>query len=222
MPDLPRACISAGLAVVWLLAISTQFTSNALGQDRPATTSTTLTKLFPDLASLSDASSVTIKVGWRGFSPLSPMSARYLLELRNERFETDAQFKIASASATRPIKIPRDVLKAFLAAVSDVELTEGAEYHARIDHTDDYPSLQISVQTAQGRLNIWTNSQSRTSKSGTSVDRTPWAISYLGRSFVVETTVLDDAFEPIEPHLRQDEVFNELADQILPKNGRPQ
>jgi hypothetical protein len=54
------------------------------------------------------------------------------------------------------------------------------------------------------------------------VDRTPWAISYLGRTFVVETTALDDAFEPIEPHLEQDEVFNKLADQISARNRRPQ
>ena len=136
MSDLPRACISAGLAVAWVLAASAQFTSDVLGQDRPVATSTTLAKLFPDLASLSDAKSVAIDVGWLGLSPLSPVSAGYLLELRNERFETEGQFKVASASAARPIKIPRDVLKAFLTTISDVELTEG-EYHPRIDHTDD-------------------------------------------------------------------------------------
>jgi hypothetical protein len=221
MSDLSRACISVGLAVVWVLAASAQFTSDALGQDRPAATSTTLTKLFPDLASLSDAKSVAIGVGWLGLSPLSPVSAGYFLELHNERFEAEGRFKMASASATRPIKIPRDVLKAFLTTISDVELTEG-EYQPRINHTDDYPSLEISVQTAQGPLKIWTNSQPRKSKSGTYVDRTPWAISYLGRTFVVETTALDDAFEPIEPHLEQDEVFNKLADQISARNRRPQ
>ena len=217
--DLARACILAGLATVWVLAAFAPLTSDALGQDRPAGSSTTLTKLFPDLADLSDAKSVAIGFGWLGLSPLSPVSAAYLLELRNDQFEADGRFNVASASATRPIKIPRDVLKTFLAAASDVELKEG-EYQPRIEHTDDYPSLEISVPTAQGLLKIWTNSQSRKSKSGTYVDRTPWAIGYLGRTFVVETTALDDAFEPIEPRLEYDDVFNKLADQIRARNRR--
>jgi hypothetical protein len=221
MSDFPRACTLARLAAICVLAGFAPFASDALGQDRPAATSTTLSKLFPDLAGLSEAKSIAIGFGWLGLSPLSPVRAAYLLELRNERFEAEGRFNMASASATRPIEIPRDVLKTFLAAASDIELREG-EYKPRIDHTDDYPSLEISVPTARGPLKIWTNSQSRKSKSGTYVDRTPWAISYLGRTFVVEATALDEAFEPIEPRLEYDDVFNKLADQIRAKNRRTQ
>jgi hypothetical protein len=107
---------------------------------------TTLATLFPDLADVSETTTLSIGVGWLGLSTLSPISSDYSLELHKDQFEGEGRFKAATVSATRAIIIPCDVVRAFLAAAVKVELVE-RNYQPRITHTDDYPFLSISVLT---------------------------------------------------------------------------
>ena len=180
----------------------------------------TLPQLFPALTGLSDAPALKIAVGWMGLSLLSPISADYPLKLQNDQFEGVGTFKMATATTTRAIVIPRDPVRAFLTAVGKVELVE-KEYKPRIGHTDDYPSLGFEVDTAQGPLKIETQSQARQSDSGNYPDRTPWAIYYLGRTFVVIASDLDRAFEALEPYLQYDEMHDQLRKELLSHGGSP-
>jgi hypothetical protein len=181
--------------------------------------STSLTRQFPELADLSETKTVVIGIQWLGLSTLSPMIADYLLELHDDQFVGQGQFKVAEAPAvSRPIAVPRDVMRAFLAVAGKVLTVEG-EYKPRIEHTDDYPSLEFDVATKQGLLRIGTRSQLKYGESGTYLDRTPWNISYLNRSFVVTATDLDRAYEPFGRYLRDGEVFKELRKNVM-ESGR--
>ena len=181
--------------------------------------STSLTRQFLELADLSDTKTVVIGIKWFGLSTLSPMIADYLLELHDDQFVGQGQFKVAEAPAvSRPITVPRDVMRAFLAVASKVRMVEG-EYKPRIEHTDDYPSLEFDVATKQGLLRIGTRSQLKYAESGTYLDRTPWNISYLNRSFVVTASDLDRAYEPFGQYLRDDEIFKELGKSVM-ESGR--
>jgi hypothetical protein len=124
---------------------------------------------------------------------------------------------VATASATRAITIPRDAVRAFLTAAGNVQLVE-KDYVPRITHTDDYPSLSFGVDTEQGPLEIETQSQPQLPISGDYLDRTPWAIYYLHRTFVVTANDLDRALAPFEPRLQYAAVCDELESEILLRN----
>jgi hypothetical protein len=180
---------------------------------------TSLMRQFPELADLSDTKIVVIGIQWFGLSTLSPMTADYRLELHDDQFAGQGQFKVADAPAVRrPIAVPRDVMRAFLAVAGKVRMVED-EYKPRIEHTDDYPSLEFDVATKQGPLRIGTQSQLKDAESGTYLDRTPWSISYLNRSFVVTANDLDRAYEPFAPYLREDEIFKELRKNVMESGG---
>jgi hypothetical protein len=180
---------------------------------------TSLIRQFPELADLSDTKIVVIGIQWLGLSDLSPMTADYLLELHDDQFAGQGQFKVAEAPAVRrPITVPRDVMRAFLAVASKVRMVEG-EYKPRIEHTDDYPSLEFGIATKQGLLRIGTRSQLKDAESGPYLDRTPWSISYLNRGFVVTASDLDRAYKPFGPYLREDEIFKELRKTVMESGG---
>jgi hypothetical protein len=183
-----------------------------------STSAATLTELFRLLADLPNANAVTIELGWQGLSPISPVQAKYLLGLHNDQFEGQGRFKVATAAATRDIVVPRNLIRQFLAAAIKVTLVE-QEYKPRITHTDDYPSVAITVQTQQGELSIETRSQPHRSASE-KWDVTPWAIRYSGRTFVVAADDLDRALDPLLPRLQYDEVIGELAKELRSSHDR--
>jgi hypothetical protein len=181
--------------------------------------SATLPQLFPVLVDLPKATALTIAIGWNGLSPLAPISADYSIELKNDQFEGMGNFKVAAMTATRTIVIPTDIVRSFLMAVIRVELVE-KNYVPRITRTDDYPSFSVAVKTELGPLVIATQSQTLRPNTGTYVDRTPWAIRYSDRTFVVTASDLDQALGPLEPYLQENEVVKELANQIRSRNVR--
>lgn len=174
------------------------------------TAAATLPELFPSLADLPEANALAIELGWQGLSPISPVQAKYLLGLHNDQFDGKGRFKVATATATRDIIVPRNLVRQFLAAAIKVTLLE-QEYQPRIMHTDDYPSVAITVHTQQGELSIETRSQPRGSTSEKYWDATPWAIHFSGRTFVVTADDLDRALDPLLSRLQYDEVIGELA-----------
>ena len=176
---------------------------------------TTLIQLFPELADLPDTKMVVVGIGWVGLSPLSPMEAGYLLELHDGQFAGRGHFKVADAPVVwRPISMPADVMRTFLAVAVKVPMVEG-EYKPRIEHTDDYPSLEFDVLTQQGQLRIATQSQFKDGESGAYTDRTPWSIGYLKRNFIVTASDLDRAYEPFGQYLRDEEIFEELQKKVM-------
>jgi len=178
----------------------------------------TLAQLFPDLARLPDTTALEITVAWSGYSPDSPVSGEYRLELHDDAFEGTGRFKVSWASSLRKFTIPRDNVQALLAAARDVELVE-KDYKPYRTHTDDYPYVGIKIHAGQELLVIETKSQRRRPESGDYIDRTPWGITYRGRTFVVTATDLDKALEPLLLQLQYAKVIDELAKQLQPHWG---
>jgi hypothetical protein len=175
--------------------------------------STTLPQLFPELADMPETNAVAIGIGWIGLSRLSPVSAGYFLDRHGDRFEGPGFFQVAKApSEKRAIAVPRDLVRALLTAANNVPVLEG-EYQAHIEHTDDYPSLDVEVSIKQELLRIGSQSQERQAKSGNFADRTPWRVDYRKRTFVVTATELDQAFAALQPYLQSDKVIEELVKQ---------
>jgi hypothetical protein len=176
----------------------------------------TLPQLFPALASLRDATSVVVVVGWGGLSPTSPITAEYMLEVHGDQFEGNGRFKVSWATSMRKIAVPREGVQAFLDAAGGVELVEKA-YTPRITHTDDFPYVGIRVHAGQELVEIATRSQLRRPEAGQYLDQTPWAITYLGRTFVVTASDLDKALAPLLLELQYEKVVSELAAQLKPR-----
>jgi hypothetical protein len=185
-----------------VVAVAVSFAAAALPQ------ATTLPQVFPELVDLPETNGVVIAIGWVGLSPLSPMSAAYFLELHGDQFEGRGIFQVAKAAIVkRTIAIPRELVRAFLTAASKVALVE-AEYQAHIEHTDDYPSVEVDVMTKQGQQRIGTQSQDRPKSDY--VDRTPWRVDYRDRTFVVTASDLDQAFAPFEHYLKDEKIFGDM------------
>jgi hypothetical protein len=171
---------------------------------------TTLAQVFPELTDLSETKQVGIGIGWMGLSPLSPLSAGYILELHGDQFEGQGVFQTGNEPVVkRAVAIPRELVRAFLTAATKVAAVEG-EYRARIEHTDDYPSLDVEVSVDRQVLKIGSQSQQRQAKSANYPDRTPWRIVYRDRTFVVTAGDLDRAYATLEPYLQDEKVFAEM------------
>jgi hypothetical protein len=179
--------------------------------------SITLAQDFPELADLPNARAVQIEIGWMGLSPHSPLTAAYLLDLRNNQYEGTGMFVVATEHASRPISVPRDAVRSFLTAAINVEMAE-KEYTARITHTDDYPSLAFAIDTEKGPLQIETRSQAQRIASASYLDWSPWAIHYLHRTFVVTASDLDRAVDSLLPLLKYNEAWDSLEAKLRPHN----
>ena len=175
----------------------------------------TLPQLFPELADLSDATRLAITFEWGGLSPVAPIASRYALELRGDQFTGTGSFSVGypAVTASRAITVPRAAVQALFAAASGVALDAKA-YSPRFTHTDDFPALAVIVPTRQEPLRLLTRSQEKEPPSAAFTDRTPWAVSYMGRVFVVTASDLDRAIEALEPHLHRQEMIEELVDQF--------
>jgi hypothetical protein len=91
----------------------------------------------------------------------------------------------------RKVFAPRDAVRVFLCAALQAPLEE-RDYKPYISHTDDYPDLNFTFQGERGPLTIFTRSQPHVSfqRYGR---RSPWAIGYADRTFVVDSPDIDSA-----------------------------
>jgi hypothetical protein len=186
-----------------------------------------LAELYPALAHLPETPAVTIELKWSGLSDESPISAKYTLIRHGDQFGGVGEFfvekrmyqpaapdePIAKANTTRLIIVPSDLIQKLLAAAGEVPASL-EDYKPRRTHTDDYPYLQVDVQTPKGLLRIKTASQHEYPPGGTYLDRTPWAIEYLGQTYVVNANDLDKAWDALVEHLRFSETVDELYRQL--------
>ena len=169
-------------------------------QGAAAAGGTTLLKLFPELAGLPDASTFHVVDTWMGLSPDSPVVKDYPLMLKNNEFVGQAVFSEGGKQKDEKqnVAIPLEVVQKLWLVVLGVAIEE-MEYKPRIDHTDDYPALGFEAQVNDKLLRVWTQSQPKEVNSHWI--RTPWAIGYSDRTFVVSTPELDFAIDSLYDYL---------------------
>src|SRR4051794_5463526 len=151
----------------------------------------------PDLAgALGTVQVVRIQDDWSGLALDAPLLRHYQLEGKNGPFEGTAEFSAARGArqrtATINIAIPADIASAFLQALGSVAAQEGA-YKPKVDHTDDYPSRVIDLDTAQGPVRFYTQSQG--------ADAVPWGLDFAGRTYVINVDTPATALALIGPYL---------------------
>lgn len=145
---------------------------------------------------------------WIGYSIASPLKARYVLERKEDEFKGQARFSAGEEGrrreAVRDIAIPVGVTDAFLRLLSKVPMEEG-EYRPRIDHTDDYPSIEIRLEIGDLSVRFFTSSQG--------AGHVPWGLQVGDETFVVRSSMPADALEILSSYLCKD-VLDRLADEL--------
>jgi hypothetical protein len=134
------------------------------------------------LEQLRRADEIVIDDHWGGLG--KPSAHRYVLR----RTGSDAKARAAVPAAT---------LDAFLAGLAGAPLVEGP-YVPRIEHTDDYPRLAITFGTGDDRLVVFSESQGK--------DRTPWALQFQGRQYVLPSDAPARALDLVQRYLAAAEV----------------
>jgi hypothetical protein len=163
-----------------------------------------LLELFPEMSSLLEATAFRVKNTWMGLSLHSPSKFEVVLALNGDHFEGEAavshgqEGRDTFQASKRNISVPRDAVRAFLCAVLQVPLEERA-YEPYIERTDNYPDLSFTFQGQSGPIAIFTRSQPRVIQS--QFVQTPWAISYVDRTFVVSAPDIDAALDGLDPTL---------------------
>jgi WD40 repeat protein len=166
-----------------------------------------LKEMYPVLAGLAGAKSFWINDDWDGLSQVAPTSAHYTLELKANQYDGEAIFSIAGRSfvdfyyqeileTARNITIPLAEARKFLQMLAEAPVYDGAYNGSPIaTHTDDYPSLTISIDTGYGILQVFSRSQ---------LDNFfPFSFSFAGKQFTGTDAAAFDAFKVLKPYLQK-------------------
>ena len=173
--------------------------------DTPSLTITpSITGLPAVLTDIPQATSIKILDGWGGMvypsSRIDQMyRAEFILKLQGTELTGVAQFEVGFGNAIQKgaskINIPSEASQKFLRSLAGTEGTKG-NYTPRIDHTDDFPYIEIEVTTPRGSVLFRSLSQGR--------ERVPWAVNILSDEFVVNTNTISRAYEDLAPYLHWD------------------
>lgn len=150
---------------------------------------------LPALAG-SSVTSMTIVESWTGLSPVAPIEATFHLTPAPQGLKGVAHFSAAGyrdpITATASISIPVEILNQFLVMLAGTPLEEGP-YQPLINHTDDYPSIALIVETSAGRFTFDTQSQGET--------HVPWRALIEGREYVTYADNPAQAWRLLDPYL---------------------
>lgn len=154
---------------------------------------------------------ITIEDNWSGLSDIQP-SFRYQLNFQNGALVGTADFSIgydAYQELNVPIEIPVDVTQAFFAKLKESELAEG-QYEPNIMWTDDYPSLNITIDTRREVIELYTQSQGE--------DHIPWGATIRGKEYIIDSGIPSEALAILEPYMKKD-ILDELIEGFRENEG---
>jgi hypothetical protein len=143
---------------------------------------------------------------WTGYSRLAPIAALY--ELHRTRTGGLIGEAVLSTAMSKPKRVPvamkSATVEAFLAELADAQLIEGA-YEPCLDHTDDYPRIEVVVQVPPleignrgGIAVLYTESQGDF--------HAPWAAFIGGKGYVVAGDEIGRALDALDRPLKKAEL----------------
>ena len=166
---------------------------------------------------VSEIRSIQLEDDWNGLSPLSPITAHYSLQPDATGFSGQANFSVggnwdikSAVTETQTIQIPAKNVQAFLDKLAASSYTEG-EYHPSTAWTDDYPSLNITIVLQTGSISFYSSSQGE--------NRIPWAMSYGGKTYIIDSSTPMAALGELDPYLehsRLDALVNRVQNTFFP------
>jgi hypothetical protein len=155
---------------------------------------------------------ITIQDSWSGLSPLAPIEAWFHLEPATDHFSGTAEFSVAgyTDAMTRsvPITVPLAVIEEFLALLESTPLEVG-KYKRLFNHTDDFPSILITVECRAGDLGFASESQGRR--------HIPWRVVVGQDHYVTYADTPAQALDLLDPYLAR-EVQEALFDLALARD----
>jgi ankyrin repeat protein len=109
--------------------------------------------------------------------------------------------------------IPAAVLDAFLGGLASAPVLN-RPYRPRLEHTDDYPYLSITVGKGEDRVVVFSESQG--------VERIPWALQTDGRRYLIPSDAPARAFDLVRAYLPVNEVQVDprAPNEMPPPGGR--
>jgi hypothetical protein len=176
-----------------LLALTLTAVSIRVGlPDKPAP------KASP-LAGLEKTASIFIEDDWMGLSPAAPIEAHYVLYRGKKGFAGKAKFSVAKGrkpalAATESIAIPSPIVLKFLQTLAASPLKPG-KYQPKIEHTDDYPSLRITLSSANGSIVFFSESQGE--------EHAPWGLKIKDEFYTVDSGVPARALNILRPYFKK-------------------
>ncbi len=130
---------------------------------------------LPTLSTVTQAATVEIRNDWNGYSDITPVLRHYKLKLDQQQLVGNAHIAVGGYGAggirqqqTTKIKVPAIVVTKFLTTLAKTPLQSGV-YKPLITHKDDYPAIEIKVQSGKRQVTFSSKSQG--------VDRIPWKIT---------------------------------------------
>jgi len=167
------------------------------------------------LSKISDVSkviSIELQSDWMGLSEFGPLKRAYFFKSDGPNFSGKATFSLGAGpsllSKEFPVSVPRETVQAFLSQLSRSVLEKG-EYKPKIDHTDDYPTLGITVEGPQGKVEFFSRSQGEFA--------IPWGVRFASQTYVVNTNDPELAFRIMDPYLKH-EMMKSLQEEWRAKN----
>jgi hypothetical protein len=129
----------------------------------------------PNLAPVLQAQTVEIQNDWNGYSDITPILRHSKLRLEQQKLVGNAYIALGGYGAagirqqqTTRVTIPTAVTTKFLTTLSQTPIQTGV-YKAKIDRTDDYPSVTIQIKLDRQTIILRSQSQG--------VDRVPWQVT---------------------------------------------
>ncbi|HKP53304.1 MAG TPA: hypothetical protein VJ183_11720 [Chloroflexia bacterium] len=170
------------------------------------------------LTQLTQADSLKIEDDWTGLSLVAPIIAHYDLRRQNGNFVGTAYFSVAgyreARTATEEIDVPEEAALNFLRMLTQSPAVSG-HYEARIEHTDDYPSISIKIGIRNDSFEFFTSSQGE--------DHVPWGLHINGSTYVINSNQPAKALESLQPYLKSDILEKLIKNEPLgmPETGSP-
>lgn len=166
-----------------------------------------------DLLDTPSAELVLIQDVWVGYTPASPIAARYTLR-RGRSGGLSGEGVLSTGLTKRPKRVDVAMKAAtasgFLDALADANLVPGA-YAPFQDHTDDYPRVEIVVQVPPRQIGdrsglalLYTESQGEL--------HAPWAAFVSGAAYVVEGDAIGRALQGLDRTLKKGQL-RRMADE---------
>jgi len=155
-----------------------------------------------------------IEDDWTGLSWVAPINAAYQISLNNGAWVGSAKFSVGydgTHTKEEIVTVADSTVQEFLHALEAAPLKEET-YIPSIDHTDDYPSIMISIQTDTDKIAVFSQSQGD--------GHVPWATIIRDKGYVIDSDIPSRALTAFEPYLKKDvldalviDVRNSLAGQ---------
>lgn len=166
---------------------------------------------IPVQLQLNDVQAVTITDRWGGLG--IPTLITYNLTMTEGSLAGPVTFGAGfdmsvgdmTLAATREdtVSIPPQIVAAFLEKLEESRLRPG-QYTPNIQWTDDYPSITISLQTASGTIEVYSQSQAE--------EHIPWGADVQGRTYVINSGIPAQALAILAPYLKR-EILDELMNE---------